>query len=72
MKTKEELGARLKKCRLMNKMTQAEVAEILGVAQPVYQRFEKGVYECSYAQLSKLCDIFDVSADYMLGRDNYS
>ncbi len=44
---------------------------MLGVAQSVYQLFEKEVYECSYAQLSKLCDIFDVSADYLLDRDDY-
>lgn len=55
----------------MNKMTQKEVALKLGVAQPVYQRFEKGIYECSYEQLNMLCDIFDVSADYLLGRENY-
>lgn len=53
---KEQLGRRLKECRLMNK---------------VYQRFEKGIYECSYEQLNMLCDIFDVSADYLLGRENY-
>ena len=68
---KEQLGRRLKECRLMNKMTQKEVALNLGVAQPVYQRFEKGIYECSYEQLNMLCDIFDVSADYLLGRENY-
>lgn len=68
---KEEVGARLKECRLMNKMTQKEVAQRLGVAQPVYQRFEKGIYECSYEQLFRLCEIFDVSADYLLGRETY-
>ena len=68
---KEQLGRRLKECRLMNKMTQKEVALKLGVAQPVYQRFEKGIYECSYEQLNMLCDLFDVSADYLLGRENY-
>ncbi len=48
-------------------LTQSEVAQKLGVAQPVYQRYEKGVYECSYEQLRTLCELFDISADYLLG-----
>lgn len=68
---KEFVGKKLKECRTAAKMSQREVAKLLGVAQPVYQRFEKGIYECNYEQLSKLCEIFDVSADYLLGRENY-
>ena len=52
-------------------LTQKEVADKLGVAQPIYQRFEKGVYECTYEQLRILCDFFDISADYLLGRKNF-
>jgi hypothetical protein len=44
------------------------VAEMLEVAQPVYQRFESGVFECNYEQLVKLSTIFDVSIDYLLGK----
>ena len=65
---KEEVGKRLKDCRLGLGLSQRAVAKMLGVAQPVYQRFEKGVFECDYRQLVALCDIFDVSADYLLGR----
>ncbi len=49
-------------------MTQMQVAAYLGVAQPVYQRYEKGVYECTYEQIVKLCDLFDISADFLLCR----
>lgn len=65
---KEEVGKRLFESRKACNLTQLEVANKLGVAQPVYQRFEKGVYECSYEQLVKLCDLFDISCDYLLGR----
>lgn len=65
---KEEVGQRLKECRLSLGWSQREVAAKLHVAQPIYQRFEKGIYECSYEQLKELCDIYDVSADYLLGR----
>ena len=65
---KEEVGKRLLECRKSAKMTQRQVADLLGVAQPVYQRFEHGVFECSYEQLYKLSEIFDVSIDYLLGK----
>jgi len=68
---KEFVGKRLKECREQAKLSQRDVAKLLGVAQPVYQRFEKGIFECSYEQLVKLCDVFDVSADYLLGRTDF-
>ena len=68
---KERVGKKLKERREQLHITQREVAEALGVAQPVYQRFEKGIYECSYAQLAALCKLYDVSADYLLGLSDY-
>ncbi len=68
---KEEVGKRMRERRLQLKLTQREVAEKLGIAQPVYQRFEKGVYECNYAMLAAVCKLYDVSADYLLGLDEY-
>ncbi len=68
---KKELGAKLKERRLQLKMTQREVAHHLGIAQPVYERFEKGVYECSYDQLAAICRLFDLSSDYLLGLSDY-
>lgn len=65
---KAAVGNRLKECRLSRNMTQMQVAAYLGVAQPVYQRYEKGVYECTYEQIAKLCDLFDISADFLLCR----
>ena len=65
---KENVGKRLRECRMALGLSQREVAQKLGVAQPVYQRFEKGIFECNYWQLVALCDIFDVSCDYLLGR----
>ena len=52
---KESVGKKLRERREQLNLTQREVAEKLGVAQPVYQRFEKGIYECSYEQLAQLC-----------------
>ena len=68
---KVAVGNKLRERRLQLRMTQREVAAALNVAQPIYQRFEKGIYECSYAQLVALCNIFDLSADYLLGLSEY-
>ena len=65
---KEEVGKRLLDCRKALNLTQKQVADVLGVAQPVYQRFEKGIFECNYDQLVKLSDLFGVSVDYLLGK----
>ena len=65
---KEEVGKRMYECRKVLNLTQKQFADMLGVKQPVYQRFEKGVFECSYDQLVKLSDIFGVSTDYLLGK----
>ena len=67
---KSEVGKRLLLCRKGLGLTQKQVAEMLNVAQPVYQRFEKGTFECSYEQLVKLAQIYDVSTDYLLGVDD--
>ena len=68
---KENVGKRFKECRKLSGKTQKQVADELGVAQPVYQRFEKGTFECNYEQLVRLADIFDVSVDFLLGRKEY-
>lgn len=68
---KNDVGIRLKERRQQLNMTQRDVAKAIGVAQPVYQRFEKGIFECNYAQLVALCKLFDISADYLLGLTDY-
>lgn len=68
---KHEVGKKLLEARKAMKLTQREVATILKVAQPVYQRYERGIYECNYEQLVILCDLFDISLDYLLGRKQY-
>lgn len=45
MLLKTSVGNRMKECRLSRNMTQMQVAAYLGIAQPMYQRYEKGVYE---------------------------
>ena len=48
--------------------TQRQVAQMLGISQPSYIRYENGTAQPSLESLSVLADIFDVSADYLIGR----
>ncbi len=71
MLLKESVGIKLKERRNQLGWTQREVASKLGIAQPIYQRFEKGIFECSYEQMYNICLLFDISADFLLGLKEY-
>lgn len=48
--------------------SQAEVAKALGTSQTMYARYERGANELPIHHLLTLCDLYKVSADYILGR----
>ena len=50
-------------------LSQADVARQLGITQQAYANYERGVREADYNTLNKLAAIFNVSTDYLLGRD---
>ncbi len=49
--------------------TQRDVAKMLGISQPSYIRYENGSSQPNLQTLSNIADIFDVSVDYLLGRE---
>ena len=57
--------------RKLNNLTQKQMADYLGIAQPSYIRYENGSAEPTLENLVKLADYFDVSVDYLLGRTEY-
>ena len=61
---------RLKELRQEKKLTQAELAEYLGVNQTAVGKYERGELEPNVACLCKLCDFFGCSVDYLLGRED--
>ena len=59
----------LKEVRMRNKLTQAEMAKILNISQPVYSRWENSTFEPSLKHLINISQKFNVSVDYLLGND---
>jgi transcriptional regulator with XRE-family HTH domain len=66
-----KFSERLKELRISNNYTQQYMAELLGVKQQSYARYEYGTGEPSLDIVIKITEIFDVSADYLLGLSDY-
>ena len=64
----EELAKRLKEVRIKNKVSMEKLAKAINVDHSNISRWENGkvIPSCYYLKL--ICDYFDVSADYLLGR----
>ena len=61
---------RLKQLREDAGLSQYKLAEILGISQSAVGNWEAGTKEPrNYAMTQKIADFFDVSIDYLLGRD---
>ena len=71
MSLKVALGKRLKEARIIAGYTQKQVAEKMLMTQQQYSRFENGIFELNYEQLVFLCNLYHVSADYLLGIEEY-
>ena len=68
MKTFGEL---LKELRIEKGITQKRLAQELSITVPTLSHWECNYQEPSFKDLVQLCDYFEVSADYLLGRKDY-
>ena len=59
---------RLKEIRTKNKITLRQLAKALNVNFSTISRWENGEITPSIDYLKQICDYFDISADYLLGR----
>ncbi len=59
-------GAILKSLRIRDDMTQAQLAQKLGLTKSVISAYETGIRQPSYDVLIHIAGIFDVSTDYLL------
>lgn len=60
---------KIKELRKAKKMTQNQLCEILKIAQPTLSGYENETSEPDFATFQKIADFFNVSVDYLLGRD---
>jgi transcriptional regulator with XRE-family HTH domain len=58
---------RITSLREDNDYKQKDIAEILGIKQSAYSKYEKRRTKIQVEDLIKLCKLYNVSADYILG-----
>lgn len=58
----------LKKSREATGLTQAQVADKLGISDGTYKNYEQGKREPNNSLLCRIADLFGVTTDYLLGR----
>lgn len=67
--SKEEIALRLRKSRENKKMKQEDVASYLGVTTQKVSSFETGRTRVDVDTLAKLCELYDVDVNYVIGID---
>lgn len=63
----EKYIKRIRDLREDNNLTQTQIAEYLGTSQTMYARYERGANEIPVRHIIKLCKLYNVSSDYILG-----
>ena len=64
------MNPRLRDLRNDKQWSQTTVAEMLGMSQTGYSKYETGENDIPTSVLIKLADFYDTSIDYLLGRTN--
>ncbi len=67
-----EFQERLKTLRKQAQLTQVDVAEKLGISQPAYASWERGIKKPTQENLVKIAQILNVSVDYLVGNSDYT
>lgn len=62
-------GTRLREVRKSKKLTQVELANMLNISQKSYSHWETQKTEPTLENVVKLADLFDVSLDWLFGRE---
>lgn len=63
---------KLKQARIERGLSQQKVADSLGLTRGCYSNYELGTREPPIDTLRKMCELFEISADYLIGlSDDY-
>lgn len=65
------IGERLVELRKERGFSQKEVAKMLGIDRSNYSKYELGKLEVNPAMIRKLTELYNVSADYIIGIKDY-
>lgn len=61
-------GERLRALRENREKNQTDIANMLGITQQIYSRYERDQTDLPLRHIIKLADYYQVSVDYILGR----
>jgi len=61
---------RIRDLREDRDLTQKQIAQMLGLSQTGYSKYETGENDIPTAVLLKLADFYQTSTDYLLGRSD--
>lgn len=60
------IGNRLKQLRKQHNLTQRQIADFLEISQSLYAKIEAGDRNPKLTKLLKLCDLYNVSEEYIV------
>lgn len=63
------IGETIKELRIERNLSQQKLASAIGVSQKAIDYWERGVNEPKASYVALLADFFNVSCDYLLGRE---
>ena len=66
-----EFPGRLRRLRERRRMNRKAIGECCGLSKNIIGMYERGEKEPSLKTLIKIADFFEVSTDYLLGRENF-
>lgn len=68
----KNIGKRIAECRRNKGFTQDDIANRLGITPQALSKWENAISSPDLAMLFKVCEILDVSSDFLLGINNKS
>lgn len=66
-----QIGQKIRNAREDLNLSQSKVSSMIPMNQSSYSKIERDVQEPSIEQLRRICQILNISADYLLALDKY-
>lgn len=61
-----EMGERIRRCRKLRNLSQAQMAEIIGISNNTFSNIETGNCNATLENVKKIAEYFQVSLDYLI------